>query len=142
LWRRRQTRQIQRDSPDERAPVGLGRRREPLPRQSRLNEGVDRIASRGLRYGGPLHRRVGPVPLVLRALGDPLANGVLLGLAQFLVRELRRHNASVLGEDALDDGAALRIARDDGDYAGLPSLERLIANVEPQVGHARILVGT
>src|SRR5262249_18972665 len=85
---------------------------------------------------------IGPVTLILRALCDPLANGLLLGLAQFLVRELRRHNPGVLGEDALDNGAALRIAGNDGDYTRLSSFERLVANIEPQVRHAGVLVGT
>jgi len=80
------------------------------------------------------------VTFVLGALCHPAADRIFLRGSQFLVRECRRHDARVLGKDALDDSAVFRIARDDGDHVGLACFDGLVTDVEPESRHTRILV--
>ena len=74
--------------------------------------------------------------LILRALGDPALEQILLRAGEFLVRVRRRHEViGVLGEDAFDELARVRLAGDEslGGDGGL-------AHIEAELGLALLLV--
>ena len=114
FWRGQQACQIERHAPEQRAFVGLDRRRQLLAAQPILDELIDRVPdSRRVhdrRNGRTLHRLIGPVTFVDRAFRDPAANGVLLCLGQLLVRGSGRHDARAFRENARDDLALVGIA--------------------------------
>ena len=141
-------------------PVRSSETRRIRVRGSASGEGVNcSRASRacmklsiGLRMGalasgtsgtGDTHRLVGPVAFIDGALRNPAADGIVLRRGEDLFRVLRRHAArGVGGEDALDDGALIRIARDDGYGPGSRRLQGFIPVVETHARHARPLIGT
>ena len=135
----RQTRQVERHAADQRAAIGLGRGVQSFTRQALLEERVNRIQG-GVRRRKALHRLVGPVAFVLRAFRHPLADSLLLRGGQVLMDVRWRHGARTAGEDALDDGALLRIAGNDGRLPVRQMFERFVADIEPHPRHAGTLV--
>ena len=137
--RRRQARQIQRHTADERLLGGLGLRRQFFLRQPCLDEGVDRIADHAALH----HRRrcfdrrfKAPVLLVFRALFDPALQYLHLRGSHVLVGLRRGHHfIFVLGQDTLDDGADLRIAGLDGKGA-VDGLEGALGHIQAQISLA------
>ena len=137
--------EIERHPADQRAAIGFGRGRQLLAGQPRLNEAIDWIAARPRHFGDrrPLYRLIGPVSFVNRAFGDPAPDGLALRIREDFFGVLGRHPARrVRGEDALHDGALVRIAGHDRNGAGRRRLQRIVTPVEPHARHARALVGT
>ena len=138
LGRGRNAGEIERHAASQRAAVGFRRRLQPFARQAFADKRVDGVPVG--RNRGTLHRLIGPVAFVGRALRHPLPDGLLLRGGEFLVRERGRHDARVFGEDARNDGALVGIAGDDRRHAASVGLQRLVAKIEPHSGHARTLV--
>ena len=93
VGRRRQAGEIERDAADQRAPVGLGRGRQPFAAEAVVDEASIGLrsapASRRAGTAGRCDRLIGPMAFVDRAFRDPAPDGVLLRRRQFLVRGLR-----------------------------------------------------
>ena len=142
----RQARQIQGDPAGQRAPVGLGRGRQPLGLEPREDEPVDRVARprlvghRGRRVIGDGLER--PVLVPGRALVDPARQHVDLRGRQPLVGQRRgRHAQALVGVgDALVQHARPGVAGHDGGAPRARS-ERTLLRVEAQPRLAGALVG-
>ena len=139
LRRRRQPRQVERHAPDQCPPVGLRRRLQPQLREPFFHEKIHALLP---RRDHRLHRRlVGPVLLVNRPLRDPLLENFLLPPRQLLVRLRRRHQfVLVAREKPPHHLALLRLPRHDRRLPGLRRLQRLLADVQPQLRLARLCI--
>ena len=141
LRRGRQAAKIERHTADQRAAVGFRRGRKPGGREALRDEYVDGMRSADRQRRGALQRLVGPMPLVHRAFVNPLANGLLMGGGEFLVRlPGRHHGREVATKDPLNDETRLRVARHDRRVALAIWLDRFVANIQAQIGHAGVLV--
>ena len=134
--RRRQTRQVERHAPDQRAAVGLGRGLEAFSIEARQYQLIDWISRPGgiahIRKRGSRGRNKSPVLLPARPLCHPAFQQVDLAIAQLRKpRPGRRHAARlVFARDTADDLAGLRIARDDIRLRGG-------LHIQPQLAFAR-----
>ena len=94
--RRRQPGQVKGHAPQQRFLGGLGRRRQAVRVELRQNERVNRRPHHGpglhRRHRGTLRRFKGPMPLVVRALFEPLLEHRHLPRRELLVRLGRRHD--------------------------------------------------
>ena len=122
IGRRRQAREVEREPPGERGPVGLGLRREPLGLEAGEDEAIDvvsrpgRIPHRG--HVRPPRRDVGPVRLVGGARGDPAPQEVDLGRLQRLAGIRRgHHHVGIRRRDPGDQFARVGRAGNDGGVA-------------------------
>ena len=80
--------------------------------------------------------------MVFGTFGDPAFEGFLLRRAQGFVRVLGRHLlVFVVGEDAGDECAFVRLAKNDGEVAGLGGLQGILADMEAEAGFAVSFVG-
>jgi hypothetical protein len=140
--RRRQAHQVQRQPPQQGLRRRLAGRRQFLPGQPRAHQGVHRVsARRRFRQRGPGRREEGPVPLVLRARRDPLAQHLHLRGRHRLLRLRRRHQVvGVVRHQPGEQLAGLGPAGHERRFAGLAAAQRGRAVVEPQVGLARLVV--
>ena len=143
--RRRDARQIERHSADERRLLGLVRRRQPFLRESLLDERVDHVAAPrgGCRLGNrwPLRRDERPVRLPRRALVDPAREQLDLRGRDRTVRvSWRHHLVGVSRSDPANQLAARRLARDDGSMAVTFRFRGLLL-IEPQSGLTLRAVG-
>src|SRR5207253_526746 len=98
--------------PEQCPAIRFRRRLQAFTREPLLNKGVDRAPNvRYLRDRWPLYRLVGPVAFVDGALGHPAADRLFLGGGELFVGIDGWHLLGGSGrEDALDDGAFLRIS--------------------------------
>ena len=139
----RQPGEVEGETPEQAFLVRLGRQGRLLPGELGGDERIDRILAAGWhrRHDRGFERLIGPMGFVDGALGDPAAEEFLLGRRQRLVRFLLRHDVfGVVREDAFDDLALFRLARDDGDLAALAGLERFFAEIQAQAAFARLRV--
>ncbi len=125
--------------------VGLVGRGQALGLETPQHEVVDVVArplgvgDRG--HGGALGGDERPVRLPLRALVDPQAEGLDLGLVEGLAAAGHPH-PRVVDRHAVHEQAGRRVSRDDGGAAVAAAVgERPLGHVEPQAGLARRLVG-
>ncbi len=137
---RRNPGKIERHPPNQRSFVRFRRRLKVVLPKPVLDEVIDWVANQvaaDLRRFGPLDRFISPVPLIDRALGDPLPDQILLRLGQLFMSVFRRHQLGwIRRENPLNDCALLGLSRNDRRDTGLRGLHRLFAPVEPQTGHA------
>ena len=97
-----------------------------------------RLHLRQGRLPGPDER---PVRLVLRPLGDPPLQDVLLLVRERLLDVRRRHQlALVLREDPMHQLALVRLSRDDGQAARLQRTDGLVPEVQPEPRLAGLVV--
>ena len=139
----RQASKIERKPPGENMRGGRGRKAEFFLREFRFDEGIDGITRfRARRRNlGLLQLGVGPVRLILGALGDPAAEELLLFGRERLVGLVRGHGIAFV-ENADDDLALVRVARDDGEDSVFGLFDGLVADVEPQPGLAGVRIET
>ena len=145
LGRRQQPGEVERNAADQRRAIGLRRVRDPFALQPREDELVDRI----VRPRALLHRRrrrglqrlKRPVPLVLRALRDPLAKGrdLLRGQRRPLALRRRHLLLRIVRQDAHHQLALVRVARHDRADA-VVIRHRLLAQIEPPLAVAMLLI--
>ena len=144
--RRRHARQIERDAAQQRSGIRLVRRRHPVEAQAMLNEVVDRIFRRRrigiVRHARTRDRLIRPMPFVDGAFGHPAPKCLLLLTRQLLVRRCGRHCPRPARRDARDDLAVVRIAGHNWRAARPGRLQRFVADIQAQAGHARVPVGT
>jgi hypothetical protein len=140
LRARRQAGEVEREPADERGPVGLRLRREPLGLQPGEDEAVDVVSRPGGAFHGGhgrTHRRhVGPVRLVAAPRCDPACEQIDLPRREPVARLGGwHHDVGIVGGDAADDLAGGGIARNERGVpteVGRGALER----VEPQAAVA------
>lgn len=141
----RETGQIEGEAADECDLVGFGRGIEAFLFEARQNEFVDFVASPFffLHFGraGLFDFLVSPGPLPFGAFFDPLLQCVDLDGSQFLAAFGGRHVIVFIGgDDALDDGAFVGVAGDDGVFSGFENFKSILFNVEAQASLAMIFV--
>lgn len=116
----RQAGEVEGEAADQLLAAGLGRgsQGDGLEAFGDQQIGGQRGCSR--QTGRTPDRLVGPVLLIFRALGNPLADQLLLVVAEGLVRVRWRHDFIwVSGEDAFHRFRLLRLAGDDGVELGV-----------------------
>ena len=136
--RGRQTGQIERDTPDQRAPVGFGRMLQPLVLQTFEHKSVDRIAHpilfAHLRKRRLLRRNKRPVALPRRTLFNPAANQADLTIRQLVATHISRRHAQrgIIRSHTPVDFAVLRVACDYG-FAAIAQVDlRAVFRVKSQ----------
>ena len=139
---RRKPRERERQSPDERWPVGLGVDRQALRHKPRFEKSVDRIVGL-VRHVGPdpfgnlrpRERLERPVLLVGSSGGDPAREQIfLLGRERLLRMRRRHHHVGIGGGDPGDDFARGQIAGDNRASTTFKLLRRMLCLVESQPG--------
>ena len=121
---RRQAHQIRVEAADQSAAIGFGRWFQTKLSDALIHQSIHRVLPGGDR--GFLRHIIGPVLLILRALGDPAFENFFLLSGEFLVRIGRRHQFVFIGaEDPLDQIAFIRLARHEGVllHSGLTHIE-------------------
>ena len=136
----RQPREGEGNAADERFPVGLGARGEPLGLHRGQKEAIDRLigpVGSGVRGKlGLADRLKGPMLLVLCALFNPEAERFLLVCGQLFVGGRRRHHLGGVGrEDARPDFALRERAGGDG-RAAVEGAGGVLGSIEAEVGLA------
>ena len=148
--RRREAGEVQTHPPDQRVFVGLALGFEPLLFQAGEDEAIHgvpapaRVADLG--QGGLLRHLEGPVPLELRATGNPTPQQVSLLLGNMLPGFRGRHDfLRVGGGDAAEQFRGVRLAGHERPLAGLELLKRHIRHVQAQtafdLGRVRAVAG-
>jgi hypothetical protein len=139
--RRRNTQEIKIQTANQCAAIRLGRRPEPNLRQALSHEHIDAVLPSG--HLGLNRRFERPMLLVSGALGNPSVKDLLLSWSEFLMRVGRRHNFIGFGRrDAARQLTIRRLARYDWRRAGLRRFDCVVAQVQPQLGLASVVVRT
>ena len=132
--------QIKIQAAGQRAAIGRSHGFEAQRTQACAHQGIDRFRSGwdlGFNRG-----QVSPVPLILRALGDPTPDQFLLRGGEGLVRLRRRHLFIRIGaEQPAHDFAILGFAGDQRHFAGFGLLDGRIAQVQTQTALDLLRVG-
>ncbi len=116
--------------------------------EARLDEVIDGVVDWGWDGGDrgngrALNGLISPMTFVDGAFGNPAADGFFLRIGEGLLGVLGGHAAGGIGgEDALDDGAFVGVAGDDGGGAGRGGFQSFFAAIEAHAGHAGAFVGT
>ena len=77
-----------------------------------------------------------------RALLDPLANGIDLGIGEHNAGLRRRHSRSAVSRADASEQAAFRLIAGRHDLVAAPIGEETLFGIEPQVGQAMLVIGT
>ena len=137
---RRQPGEVERQAADQRTAVGLPRRLVALCPQRRQHEPVDVVEDERVVFDAGRHgagdRLVGPVKVVLRALGDPALKQRFLGGIEFLARVGRRHEVVLVVRDDAGDQFALAWLAGHDRRGAVEFGQGAVAGVEPQIGLA------
>lgn len=138
---RRQPGEVEENAADEDFRRGFRAGRKALIGEAGADKGIHRIAAGRAGQRGFDRRGEGPVAFIDRAVGDPFfERRDLLGLERREVGFGRRHDILRLGgEDALDHGAGLRLAGDDGGTAFARG-DGGLAKIQPELTAAMLRI--